>query len=189
MSRILSEEIINLITALHQKQIIAYPTESVFGLGCDPDSVTAIKALLKLKKRSWEKGFILVAAHYSQLKKYVDDDMLDFVTRQKIFSSWPGPVTWVLPASKALSPLLTGRYTSLAVRVSAFGPIKQLCLAFGKPIISTSANLTGYQPARDVNGVYKQLGANFLVMNEEVEGRLNPSEIRDALSGKLIRYG
>ncbi|AHF75571.1 tRNA(ANN) t(6)A37 threonylcarbamoyladenosine modification protein [Sodalis praecaptivus] len=182
-------DLTNVVTALRQQQVIAYPTEAVFGLGCDPDSESAVQALLKLKQRPWQKGLILVAAHYAQLTDYIDDSALDNAARERMFACWPGPVTWVVPARPTTPRWLTGQYASLAVRVSAFEPVRRLCLAFGKPLVSTSANLTGLPPARTAGEVREQLGAAFPVLDQAVEGRRNPSEIRDALSGELIRQG
>ncbi|AFP84828.1 Sua5/YciO/YrdC/YwlC family protein [secondary endosymbiont of Ctenarytaina eucalypti] len=182
-------DIKSLLTVLRKQRVIAYPTEAVFGLGCDPDSEIAVQALLKLKRRSWQKGLILVAGHYAQLTDYIDESALDNTVRERIFSRWPGPVTWVMPAHPTAPYWLTGQYASLAVRNSAFEPVRRLCLAFGKPLVSTSANLTGMPPARTTAEVHDQLGVAFPVFNEVVEGRDNPSEIRDALSGDLIRQG
>ncbi|MGL9769707.1 MAG: Sua5/YciO/YrdC/YwlC family protein [Sodalis sp. (in: enterobacteria)] len=179
----------DLIIALHQQQLIAYPTEAVFGLGCDPDSESAVQALLAFKKRPWQKGLILIAAHYVQLKEYINDDTLDSAARARIFASWPGPVTWVIPARPTTPRWLTGQHASLAVRISAFEPVRRLCLTFGKALVSTSANLSGQPPARSADEVRWQLGNAFPVLDEAVEGRLNPSEIRNALSGELIRQG
>ncbi|MCR3756015.1 MAG: threonylcarbamoyl-AMP synthase [Sodalis sp. Psp] len=183
------QDITSLVVALRQQKIIAYPTEAVFSLGCDPDSENAVQALLALKQRPWQKGFILVAANYTQLTRYIDDSKLDDAARERVFACWPGPVTWVMPARPGTPRWLMGQFSSLAVRVSAFEPACRPCLALGKPLISTSANLTGQPPARTANEVRNQLGRTFPVMNEAVEGRLNPSEIRDARSGELIRQG
>ncbi|UVK78148.1 MAG: threonylcarbamoyl-AMP synthase [Sodalis sp. Fse] len=180
---------VNLVSALRQQQIIAYPTEAVFGLGCDPDSESAIQALLTLKQRPWHKGLILIAAHYAQLVKYIDDSQLDDSQRACIFARGPDPVTWVLPVRATTSHWLTGQFSSLAVRISSFEPVQRLCLAFGKPLVSTSANLSGQPPARRASEIREQWGAAFPIMYEAVEGRLNPSEIRNALSGALIRQG
>ncbi|MFT4725078.1 MAG: L-threonylcarbamoyladenylate synthase, partial [Colwellia sp.] len=62
--------------AYSQGGIIAYPTEAVFGLGCDPDNLLAIEKLLSIKNRSPEKGLILLAANYSQLLPYIDDSKI-----------------------------------------------------------------------------------------------------------------
>ena len=178
-----------IIDALHRQQVIAYPTEAVFGLGCDPDSEQAVNALLALKQRPWEKGLILIAADYAQLAPYIDDSALSERQRAAIFASWPGPVTWVIPARPETSRLLTGRFNSLAVRVSDHPLVQQLCRGFGKPLVSTSANLSGQEPCRSAEEVQKQFGVAFPVLAGSVGGRLNPSEIRDALTGEQIRQG
>lgn len=179
----------DLVDILGRQQVIAYPTEAVYGLGCDPDSEEAVRALLALKQRSWTKGLILIAAEYSQLSPYIDDSKLDEQQRERIFARWPGPVSWVMPARPGTPDWLTGQFSTLAVRVSAYEPVRQLCLAFGKPLVSTSANLSGLQPARTAAEVRQQFGEDFPLMDAKVEGRLNPSEIRDALTGALIRQG
>ncbi|NDL65952.1 L-threonylcarbamoyladenylate synthase type 1 TsaC [Acerihabitans arboris] len=178
-----------LVDALRQGRVVAYPTEAVFGLGCDPDSEAAVQALLALKQRPWTKGLILIAADYQQLSPYIDDTALTPQQLERVFAHWPGPVTWVMPARPATPRWLTGQFATLAVRVTAYEPARRLCLAFGKPLVSTSANLTGYPPGRTAAEVRQQLGDNFPVMEDPVEGRLNPSEIRDALTGGLIRQG
>lgn len=184
-----SPALAGLVDALRQGRIVAYPTEAVFGLGCDPDSEAAVQALLTLKQRSWTKGLILIAANYAQLLPYIDDAALTPRQRERVFAGWPGPLTWVMPARPQTPRWLTGQYSTLAVRVTAYEPARRLCLAFGKPLVSTSANLTGRPPGRTPAEVRRQLGDNFPVMEEQVEGRLNPSEIRDALTGGLIRQG
>ncbi|AFP85753.1 putative translation factor (SUA5) [secondary endosymbiont of Heteropsylla cubana] len=183
----LSSNITDLVFALHNQDVIAYPTEAVFGLGCDPEKKYAVQALLKLKKRSWEKGFILVAAHYTQLKKYINNEALNEAIKTRIFSSWPGPITWVIPAHPATPIWITGTHKSIAVRVSAFEPIQRLSLAFGKALISTSANLTGQPPAMTAEEIREQFGTAFPVLEEAIAGQKKPSIILDALSGKVIR--
>ncbi|URJ25294.1 Sua5/YciO/YrdC/YwlC family protein [Candidatus Blochmannia ocreatus (nom. nud.)] len=177
-----------LITKLKQGKTIIYPTESVFGLGCDPDCKIAIYNLLKIKKRSWKKGLILIAADYTQLIRYIDDSNLSKIQKERAFSTWPGPITWVFPARiNNCSHWLTGKFSSLAIRITCFEPIKHLCLEFGKPLVSTSANLSGYPPAKTLKEVYKQFGYKIPIMHKNVLGRPNPSEIRDVITGKLIR--
>lgn len=177
------------LNALQCAQVIAYPTEAVFGLGCDPDSEEAVERLLSLKQRSWEKGLILVAANYQQLLPYIDDEVLLPAQRSAMFSRWPGPVTWVIPAKPQTPAWLTGQFRTLAVRVTDHPLVQQLCLRYGKPLVSTSANLTGQEPCRTVEAVEKQFGEHFPILKGEVGGRHNPSEIRDVLTGALYRHG
>ncbi|MFI3312187.1 L-threonylcarbamoyladenylate synthase type 1 TsaC [Ewingella allii] len=177
------------LNALNQQQVIAYPTEAVFGLGCDPDSELAVEELLRLKRRPREKGLILIADNYQQLLPYIDDSALTDEQRQTIFSQWPGPVTWVMPAKATTPSWLTGQFSSLAVRVTDHPLVKELCSRFGKPLVSTSANLNGLEPCRFAQEVKQQFGDDFPVLEGNVGGRQNPSEIKDALTGHLFRQG
>lgn len=176
------------VDVLNEERVIAYPTEAVFGVGCDPDSETAVMRLLELKQRPVDKGLILIAASYEQLKPYIDDSMLTDAQRETIFR-WPCPVTFVFPASAATPRWLTGCFDSLAVRVTDHPLVVALCEAYGKPLVSTSANLSGLPPCRTVEEVRRQFGAEFPIVPGETGGRLNPSEIRDALTGELFRQG
>ncbi|OCA55782.1 L-threonylcarbamoyladenylate synthase type 1 TsaC [Photorhabdus namnaonensis] len=179
----------NVLTALKAEKVIAYPTEAVFGLGCDPDSEKAVNELLILKKRPWQKGLILIADNYEQLQPYLDDKFLTEEQKETMFACWPGPVTWVIPAKFSTSKWLTGQFTTLAVRVSDHPLVKQLCTFYGKPLVSTSANLNGLAPCKTVEEVRQQFGDKLPILNGNVGGRKNPSEIRDALTGELYRQG
>ncbi|UAJ65231.1 Sua5/YciO/YrdC/YwlC family protein [Candidatus Schneideria nysicola] len=185
----ISTNLLYLVQMLHLQKVIAYPTESVFGLGCDPDSKVAVEKLLQLKKRSWKKGLILIAAEYSQLVNYIDQTKIQREQLAYVFSYWPGAITWLFPA-KAYTPYwITGGFHSIAVRISSFEPVRQLCLAFGKPLISTSANLSGLSPARTQEDVVFYFGKDLPIMNKKIQGNPYPSEIRDVLTKRLIRNG
>lgn len=188
-NNVLTESAILCLERLRKGIVIAYPTEAVFGLGCDPDSESAVAQLLRLKKRPVEKGLILIAADYHQLQPYIDDAQLSVAQKERMFASWPGPVTWVVPASSETPAWLTGRFESLAIRVSDHPLVQQICRNFGKPLVSTSANLSGFPPCRTAAEVGEQFGVDFPVLSGETGGRLNPSEIRDVLTGELIRHG
>ena len=184
------ENLNQVVAALQQQDVIAYPTEAVFGVGCDPDSETAVNKLLALKQRPIEKGLILIAANYEQLAPYIDDSALNEEQKARIFSSWPGPVTWVMPTKPGVPSFLTGQFDTIAVRVTDHPLVQQLCLAFGKPLTSTSANLTGQEPGRTVAEVEAQLGSQLsAILHGETGGRDNPSEIRDAITGNIFRQG
>ncbi|CAH0532282.1 Threonylcarbamoyl-AMP synthase [Vibrio stylophorae] len=177
------------VDALNADQVIAYPTEAVFGVGCNPDSEVAVQRLLALKQRPVEKGLILIAADYAQLANYVDDSQLTDAQRQQIFATWPGPVTWVMPAKPSVPAFLTGQFDTIAVRVSQHPLVQALCQQYGKPITSTSANLTGQPACRSVEEVKAQLGADFCIVEGDTGARANPSEIRDAKTGQVLRQG
>ena len=166
--------------------VVAYPTEAVFGLGCNPRDEDAIDRVLALKQRSPDKGLILIAADYAHLRPFV----LDLAPERmaEIFASWPAPNTWLLPAREETSRLLTGRFDTLAVRVTAHPLAAALCRAFGGALVSTSANLASRSPARRVWQLARRLGARAdYVLAGDCGGRGQPSCIRDGRSGRVLR--
>ncbi|MDA0150658.1 L-threonylcarbamoyladenylate synthase [Vibrio sp. LaRot3] len=178
------------LTALQQGEVIAYPTEGVFGVGCDPDSPQAIEKLLTLKQRPVEKGLILIAANYQQLLPYIDESQLTEQQLEAVKASWPGPYTWIMPASDKVSNWVSGQFDSIAVRVTDHPLVQKMCLAFGKPLTSTSANLTGLPPCMTTEEVEQQLGDKLVaILRGETGGRDKPSEIRDAKTLQVLRQG
>ncbi|WPC70324.1 Sua5/YciO/YrdC/YwlC family protein [Aeromonas hydrophila] len=176
------------VAALQRDGVIAYATEAVFGLGCDPDSESAVHRLLAIKQRPVEKGLILIASDLAQLQDYIDLDQLTSEQLARVEASWPGPFTWIMPARSNTPAWLTGQFTTLAVRVTAHPQVHGLCCAFGKPLVSTSANLTGEEPARRVADIGELLASQLAyILPGEVGGQANPSEIKDARTGAIIR--
>jgi L-threonylcarbamoyladenylate synthase len=178
------------LNALNNGEVIAYPTEGVFGVGCDPDNPEAIQKLLELKQRPVEKGLILIAASYEQLLPYIDESQLTSEQLAKVQQTWPGPVTWIMPCSDKVSHWVSGQFDSIAVRVTDHPLVQKMCNAFGKPLTSTSANLTGEPPCMKTAEVYQQLGDKLVaVLEGETGGRDKPSEIRDAKTSQVLRQG
>ena len=178
------------VGALKRGDVIAYPTEGVFGVGCDPDNEQALLKLLEVKKRPQEKGLILIAGSMEQLEPYIELDDLSLEQVNAIKESWPGPVTWIVPVSSKTLPLVTGQFSSIAVRVTNHPQVKAICSAFGKPITSTSANLSGLEPCRSVDEVEYQLGnSGVVIFQGEIGNRTQPTEIRDAKTGNTLRQG
>jgi len=176
------------VEALQQQQVIAYPTEAVFGLGCDPQDEVAVMKLLAIKQRPIEKGLILVAANIDQLKDYIDISKLSQQRLAEITATWPGPYTWVMPSQPNVPKWLTGQFNSIAVRISAHPTVQALCLAFNGPITSTSANLTGLAPCITADEVNQQLAGHLGYVIDERVGKLaQPTTIRDALTDKNFR--
>jgi len=174
--------------AFQQGGIIAYPTEAVFGLGCDPDNDSVINRLLSLKQRSADKGLILLGGDYSQLQPYIDESQITDLQKSKILSRWPGAITQVLPANKSISPLLCGAFETIAVRVTQHPDIIALCRKTGKAIISTSANLSGQTAATTWEGVLQQFPEqlDYLIKTETL-GRETPSTIIDGITNRVLR--
>lgn len=177
----------SLLSSFVEGKIFAYPTEAVFGLGCDPDQEQAVLKLLSLKQRPMEKGLILVAKTYSQLLPYIDDAAIPMYKRTEIFSSWPGPNTWLLPASKSAPNWITGGSNLIAVRVSAHPLVQELCECFGKPLVSTSANLTGQPSVTTAQEVEQQFAQQVIIVAGELGQRGTPSKIRHGITGQTIR--
>lgn len=175
-------------TAITNHGVIAYPTEAVFGLGCAPYDEIAVRKLLAMKQRSADKGLILIAADYSQLLSYVDDSKIPQDKRFTVLSQWPGPMTFVLPARADVPRFLRGAHDTIAVRVTAFEPARQLCKALGTALVSSSANTQGEQALTSAEQV-KQVFGNQLdwIMFAAVGENTQPSRILNPLTGELLR--
>ena len=168
--------------------VVAYPTEAVYGIGCDPDNVEALDKVLTIKQRPWEKGLIIVASRFEQLSNYVDFSQLTAEQIEQVKAKWPGPITQVMPALERVSPKLRGRFDTIAVRITAHSTVKAMCDAAGKPIVSTSANLAGEEPIRSGETIEQQFQNQIdaLVIGE-LGTQTQPSTIIDARSGQILR--
>ncbi|GAA5171583.1 L-threonylcarbamoyladenylate synthase [Modicisalibacter zincidurans] len=173
------------VAQLREGGLIAYPTEAVWGLGCDPDDPTALARLLALKQRDPAKGLILVAASMAQLEPWLAG--LELSLRQRLADSWPGPLTWLVPDNGRSLALLRGDHDRVAVRVSDHPGVIALCEAFGGPLVSTSANRAGEPPARDAATVRDYFGDAVTIVDGPLGGRPRPSRIRDLCSGEWLR--
>ncbi len=174
------------VRCLRSGGILAHPTEGVWGLACDPLNPFAVNRLLSLKGRDPGKGLILVAERFQQLRPYLQADLPYLEAR--VLPTWPGPVTWVLPAAGYLPAWITGGRDTVAVRVTAHPVAAGLAAAFGDVLVSTSANPSGRTPALSACGVRRRFpqGLDYLLAgNLQTPGK--PSEIREGNSGKLLR--
>lgn len=168
--------------------IIAYPTEAVFGLGCDPRNESAVRRILAIKRRPPAKGLILIAAGFAPLAPFIEP--LDAASLAQVQAAWPGPVTWLLPARPWVPVWLRGRHDTLAVRVTAHPTAAALCRLWGGPLVSTSANRSGQPPARSALSVRRRLGREVdYILPGAVGGAGRPTEIRDFRSGRVVRPG
>ena len=165
--------------------LIAYPTESCYGLGCDPRNARAVKRLLRLKGRPQNKGLILIADCYCRLQPYLAP--LTTLQQQTVFPTWPGPHTWLVPVSRKTPRWLRGKYPTLAVRVTAHPGAAALCHALGSALVSTSANRAGFKPLKSYAACLKAFGNEVLVVPGRVGKRKKPSLIQDLTSGRIVR--
>jgi L-threonylcarbamoyladenylate synthase len=166
--------------------VIAYPTEAVYGLGCDPLNREAVYRLLALKRRAPDKGLILIAASLDQLQPFVAP--LSTEERATLNATWPGPVTWLLRPGAGAPPWITGAHDSIAVRVTGHPLARDLCKAAGHALVSTSANPAGKLPAKSALAVrcYFPSQLDFILCGA-LGGLAKPTEIRDLTSGAVIR--
>ena len=168
--------------------VVAHPTEAVYGLACDPLDPAAVERLLHLKGRPVEKGLILIAASFEQLERFVT--VPDAEALERAEASWPGQVTWLFPAAPETPYWLTGRHSTLAVRVTAHPLTRALSETFGGPLVSTSANPAGRPPPRSALAVRRYFGdALDRILSGPLGGADRPSEIRDLASGRILRAG
>ena len=176
------------VETVREGGVIAYPTEAVYGLGCDPLEESAVTRIFEIKQRDAAKGLILIAARVDQLLPFMAKLSKDVM--HKLDASWPGPVTWVVPAANHVPGWLTGGRSTLAVRVTAHPVASALCSACDMALVSTSANRSGQAPARSGLMVRTSLGDTVDCIVPGAVGRLiKPTEIREALTGKILRAG
>ena len=186
MAAVLSIE--DAVAVLRRGGLIAYPTEAVWGLGCDPFDAAAVQRLFEVKQRPQDKGLILISASLAQIESLVDLDALPAERRAEVLASWPGPHTWTVPARPHVPARVRGDHATLAVRVTAHPVAAALCAGFGAAIVSTSANLAGEAPPRQRADLDPRVLAGVDGIVEGATGGLErPTPIRDAHSGHPLR--
>lgn len=168
--------------------VLAYPTEAVYGLGCDPHHRAAFERIFALKQRPPTQGVLLIAAEFAQVARYIDLAAVPGDVMAQVQASWPGPNTWIFPRSAAVPDWVAGAHAGIALRVTAHAPAAALCRAFGGALVSTSANPHGSPPARSAQQALDYFGdALEGVLDAPLGGQQRPTVIRDALSGAIIR--
>ena len=205
---LITDSVIEAAHWLQQGQLLAYPTESVWGIGCDPFNQQAVEQLLAIKQRPLEKGMIVVTDSVSRLKMLLNS--LNEDQRQQVLVSWRNDTdsdvnskqahTWLLPLSEnlpvSIPAWIIGAHHSVAVRVIDHPLVQQLCrqvVSVHNPygfVVSTSCNPSGQPPALTLS----QAQAYFSNSNEQVGylkgetlGYQLPSQISDARTGQVIR--
>lgn len=172
--------------ALRAGGVIAYPTETVFGLGCDPLDHRAVERILALKYRPVDKGLILIGASLAQLLPFID--VQDQTLLHKLTQPTPRPTTWICPLRANVPRWLSGRHNTIAVRITTSPIAQQLCQQLGSAIVSTSANPAGLKPARSLLAIRRYFGGQLdYVLNGPSDAKAQPSRIIDLISGNIIR--
>ncbi len=172
---------------MHLKRggLIAYPTESCYGLGCDPRNRNAVLRLLKLKQRPQNKGLILIAGKFTQLAPYLK--LLSSSEQEKLQRDGAQAITWLMPAKPSTPRWLRGAHDTLAVRLTVHPEAAALCNALNMALVSTSANRSGAKPARTYAQCRRLFGESIWVLPGRVGTRKKPSTICAWASGKIIR--
>lgn len=171
------------VELLNRHDVVICPTEAVFGFSCDPESMMAIDRLIDLKQRPRDKGLILVASMSSQLDGWLSTE----VDLSKAEESWPGPVTWIMPAhaSRLNHPVVKG--DTIAVRVTDHPEMRALCDAFDGCLISTSANPSEQPATKSIEQLSEYFGDQCQRLAGELGGLDRPTRIIDGRSGKILR--
>lgn len=175
------------VDALRRGGVVAYPTEAVWGLGCDPFNESAVRRIFALKQRPHGVGVILIGADFAQIEPFIGECSAAALVRAR--ATWPGANTWVFPRKDIVPTWIVGEHAGIAIRVTAHPIASALCQAFGSAIVSTSANPHGRPPARHVDAVREYFDEQ---LDDIVEGELGgleqPTAIRDAVSGEILRH-
>ncbi|HEX7340717.1 MAG TPA: Sua5/YciO/YrdC/YwlC family protein [Rhodanobacteraceae bacterium] len=168
--------------------VIAYPTEGVYGLGCDPANRAAFERIFALKQRPATQGVLLLATDFGQIESYIDLAAVPASVLEEVRASWPGPHTWIFPRSARVPEWVAGGHAGIALRVTDHAPAAALCRACGMAIVSTSANPHGKPPAMDAATVARYFPTGLdAIADAPLGGLAKPTSIRDALTGAIIR--
>ena len=165
--------------------LIAYPTESCYGLGCDPSNRKAVQCILKIKQRPQRKGLILIASHYRQVARYLQ--AITLTDQTKLQNEGTQAITYLMPVKDSAPRWLCGDHNTLAVRLTAHPFAKQLCRRANSALVSTSANRSGQRPAKTYAECQRLFGKKVWVLRGRVGKRKQPSTIRAWSDGKIVR--
>lgn len=202
----ITDSVVQAAKWLKEGQLLAYPTESVWGIGCDAYDKAAVQRILDIKQRPQAKGMIVITDSAERLAPLLES--LGEEQRQQIINSWQTDSenielqyqqahTWLLPIPQTLTTTIpiwiTGQHQKIAVRVIAHPIIRQLCQQmvsahnpFGL-LVSTSCNPSGQSPAMTFTDAYGYFGEKISYLQAETLGYTLPSQIRDASTGLIVR--
>ena len=173
------------VKTVQRQGVIAYPTEGVWGLGCDPYSRIAVDKILNLKKRSVDQGLLLVAKDIGQFDLFLEG--LKRKNYEELDRNWPGPITYLVPDNGSAPRWVVGEHKTLGLRVSDHPLIKTLCALTG-PLVSTSANISGFPPIKSVNEIEEVFDQEIDYVLAGELGKLGkPTQIKNILTGEVLR--
>lgn len=173
------------VEALRAGEVIAYPTETVYGLGANPFDDAAMNRLFEAKGRDRSNPILLIVASRAQLDRVVDGISPQALACMEAF--WPGPLSILFPRQPSLPDMITAGGDKVCVRCPGLEWARSLCEAFGGPVTSTSANRSGepvVQSLADLNLPGVELGFDGGTLDST-----QASTILDADSGTILREG
>lgn len=178
------------IKILKKGGVIAYPTETFYGLGVDPKNKRAIEKIFKIKKRERGKPISLIVSSKRQLTRWATG--IGDREWKLIKNFWPGPLTLIFRAKKSVSTLLTAGTGKIGIRVSPEGYALKLARGIGGAITATSANLSGQSSCLSFQSVQRKIGTRIDgVVSRKILKKSNGSTILDISDSKskVLREG
>jgi L-threonylcarbamoyladenylate synthase len=178
---------------LNHGATIAYPTEGVYGLGCLPDHQAAIKHLLQVKNRPWQKGMLLVGSDLSQFAPYIlqlnqQQQAIIYAHFKSVLAGKSHPTTWIVPAKAHTSELLRGQHSSIGIRLCTHPLVQQICQQCQSPLVSSSANISKRPPARNAYVLKKWFRDSIdIIVSQATLGYSKPSQIKTLDEQKILR--
>jgi tRNA threonylcarbamoyl adenosine modification protein (Sua5/YciO/YrdC/YwlC family) len=168
--------ITRVVEVLRKGGVIAYPTDTTYGIGCSIMNKKGIERIYILKQRERKKPFSFICTDLAEVARYARVSNYSFKVLKRHL---PGPYTFVLEASSVVPDLLLTRQKTVGIRI----PDNPICLAIvkelGHPIITTSANLSGDEPIGDPDEVDMVLGANLDLV---VDGGILSADVSSVVS-------
>ena len=166
-------------------ELLACPTEAVWGLSCDPFNEQAVASLLALKQRPVEKGLIVIFPSVTALAPFLEKP--EQATNDMACAPGQQGITWLVEIKpNSLPAWVTGQHKTLAVRISSHPTLQALSQKFG-PIVSTSANPTGAPEAKSLSEVKAYFADSLYYCQGELGKAEKPSIIKDLTTGQVLR--
>ena len=167
----LPEAIEKAVSYLKEGQVVAYPTETIYGLGADVQDKKAVKRIYDLKARDYGLPISILVSNLSMLREVVSEVPDRALVLMRKF--WPGALTILFPASSIIPKGLVTNTGKVGIRISSHPVASALVEAFGRPMTTTSANLSGFPPSLAVKHVQKYFGDKLLCIIDG--GEVEPS--------------
>ncbi|HEV2178642.1 MAG TPA: L-threonylcarbamoyladenylate synthase [Candidatus Sulfopaludibacter sp.] len=144
------------VRLIHSGKVVAFPTDTFYGLGADPFNLAAVSEIFRIKRRSYDRPLPLLVSSLDQAADLTADPPAVFFSLAKRF--WPGPLTIIVPASRLIPLKVTGNTGRVALRWPDFPFAVSLIRAAGRPLTGTSANLTEHPACATAQEVESQIG-------------------------------